>query len=132
MTRAWKLERTAQCKACPWRVGVDPWTAIPTYDHAKHVALANTVAAPDLDVEGTVDHMNAVLSGAKPMHVMTCHETDAAHCIGWLANQLGDGNNLLLRLQVMSCTNVHRLRLRGPQHPDFASTVPADPPPPPR
>lgn len=64
----------------------------------------------------------------RPMgRAMACHEHppgDEAHCIGWLANQLGPGNNIALRLQMMSCKNVAELKLDGPQHQHFEDTLP--------
>lgn len=56
---------------------------------------------------------------------MACHESHNAHCVGWIANQLGDGNNLSLRLQMMSCENTKKIRLRGEQHQNFYDTLPS-------
>lgn len=56
---------------------------------------------------------------------MACHETDYAHCIGWVNHQLGVGNNIALRLQMLSCSNSDKIRLRGEQHPSFEATLPA-------
>ena len=47
-----------------------------------------------------------------------------AHCIGWLNNQLGVGNNIVLRLQMGSCENARAIRLRGEQHETFEETLP--------
>lgn len=55
---------------------------------------------------------------------MACHETDSAHCLGWLVNQLGTGNNIGLRLQMMSCENASKIRLRGEQHETLEDTLP--------
>lgn len=46
---------------------------------------------------------------------MACHETHDAHCIGWLANQLGPGNNIALRLAMRDCENIRKLKLIGEQ-----------------
>lgn len=59
-----------------------------------------------------------------PLHVTACHETDDAHCVGWLHRRLNQGNNIALRLQMCSCTNVDKLRLRGAQHATFEATLP--------
>ncbi|MGF6527995.1 DUF6283 family protein [Variovorax sp. PvP013] len=110
---SWKLKRTAQCAHCPWRVEVDPHDIPHGYCESKHQALAATIAEP-----GTLPVAGAAL------RVMVCHETDEAHCIGWLNHQLGPGNNLALRLRMMSCENRDKLRLRGEQHPSFETTLP--------
>lgn len=50
---------------------------------------------------------------------MVCHEHpsgEEAHCVGWLMNQIGSGNNIPLRLQVRYCENIDSVALDGPQH----------------
>lgn len=111
--KTWKLKRTAQCVKCPWRVGVDPHEIPNGYCDTKHRNLAKTIALPgELPVAG------------QPLRVMACHETDDAHCVGWLHNQLGVGNNIALRLSMRGCENVGKLRLRGEQHHTFEDTLP--------
>lgn len=115
---SWKLKRTSQCEQCPWRVEVDPRDIPDGYCKSKHQALAATIAEPSaLPVPGAA------------LHVMACHETEEAHCIGWLHHQLGPGNNLSLRLRLrlrmMSCDNVGKIRLRGEQHLSFEATLPS-------
>lgn len=106
----WKLKRTHQCEKCPWRVEVDPFDIPNGYDPEKHRALEGTIANPgSLRDTGTA---------------MACHETDAAHCIGWLVNQLGPGNNLALRIRMFSCDNAKAIKLRGEQHQCFEDTLP--------
>lgn len=105
---AWKLKRTRQCEKCPWRVAVDP-RDIPAYSEAKHRALEKTIA------RGPLDGCRAV---------MACHETEGAHCIGWLVNQVGPGNNVFLRLAMTLCENGQAIRLRGEQHATFEDTLP--------
>lgn len=113
MRSTWKLKRTVQCAKCPWIVGVDPREIPNGYCETKHRALANTIAKPaDLASIG------------EPLKAMACHETDDAHCVGWLNHQLGAGNNIALRLRMMTCENVSRLRLRGEQHHSFEDTLP--------
>ncbi|WP_147283028.1 DUF6283 family protein [Pseudorhodoferax soli] len=112
----WKLKRTVQCEKCPWRVGVDPHDIPDGYCETKHQALADTIAEPgQLPVPGA------------PLRAMACHETDDAHCVGWVNHQLGPGNNIPLRLSVLSCSNIGKLRLRGEQHPSFEATLPGKP-----
>lgn len=110
MANAWKLKRTAQCEKCPWRVEVDPHEIPNGYSEEKHRALSCTIAHPG-DFRG---------SG----RAMACHETHDAHCIGWLVHQLGRGNNIALRIQMMSCENASKIRLRGEQHERFEDTLP--------
>lgn len=118
MPETWKLKRTKQCDKCPWRKCVDP-TEIPNgYDVEKHKALACTIAEPG-DLRG-------VVSGS-PISVMACHEEHEVHCLGWLMNQLGPGNNIGLRLHVRNCENVRQVKLRGPQRQLFEETLPEAP-----
>lgn len=112
---SWRLKRTSQCPKCPWIVGVDPRQLPNGYSEARHRALAATIAKP------------AELAGiGQPVQVMACHETGAAHCVGWLNHQLGVGNNISLRLQMLSCENIGELRLRGEQHPSLEATFPPE------
>lgn len=110
----WKLKRTAQCAKCPWLVDVDPHDIPNGYCETKHAALKSTIAKPG--------DLNALAGGS--LVAMACHETDEAHCIGWLSNQLGPGNNIALRIRMMSCENARKIRLRGEQHETFEATLP--------
>lgn len=111
-----KLKRTKQCDKCPWRVDVDPNDIPNGYCPTKHKALSKTIAKPG-DLLG-------VFGGE--MHVMACHETHDAHCIGWLMNQLGPGNNIGLRIAMMDCTNRDKIKLVGEQHERFEDTLPRE------
>lgn len=110
--KPWKLKRTRQCKACPWRTEA-ALEDIPAYSAEKHRELRATIADPN-DVAGQFQG---------PQRVMTCHETEAAHCLGWLVNQAGDGNNIALRMKMRTCANAEKIRLRGEQHQTFADTL---------
>jgi hypothetical protein len=113
----WRLKRTVQCKLYPWRQDVDPHDIPHGYSVDKHEALRSTIATPgDL----------SALHAGRPLPVMTCHETEAAHCVGWLMQQLGPGNNLVLRIVARTCTNLRKVRLRGPQHATFDETLPRE------
>ena len=105
-----------QCKKCPWKKSTDPFDIPDGYDPDKHAALASTIAEP-----GRFDR-----SG--PMHIFTGHETggkgEPLPCVGWLANQLGEGNNLLLRLRVHRGEIDANVRTVGPQHACFQDTLP--------
>jgi hypothetical protein len=109
----WKLKRTAQCKACPWRVETDPHDIPNGYDEKKHRALSTTIAKSG-DISGIFE----------PMRIMACHESGSAHCVGWLVNQLGPGNNIPLRITMSNCSNAKSIRLRGEQHERFEDTLP--------
>lgn len=110
MSVKWKLKRTQQCVKCPWRVETDPFDIPNGYDPEKHRALEKTIAEP-----GSLRDTGSV---------MACHETDRAHCVGWLVHQLGPGNNIGLRIRMMSCENANAIRLRGAQHATFEDTLP--------
>lgn len=114
MADTWKLKRTAQCAKCPWRKDVNPRDIPGGYCETKHANLANTIAPQDVMAQ----------LAATEQRAMACHETHDAHCVGWLHNQLGDGNNIMLRLSMRNCTNVGKLRLVGEQHPTFEDTLP--------
>lgn len=107
----WALKRTVQCAKCPWKKSTDPRTIPRGYSEEKHRALASTIAPPGVLSFGAVN-------------AMACHEEHEAHCIGWLVNQLGPGNNIGMRLRMLSCTNASEIRTIGPQHETFADTLP--------
>lgn len=110
----WKLKRTKQCAKCPWRKDVNPHDIPNGYDVEKHHALESTIAKQG--------DLSCLASGN--MRVMACHETHDAHCIGWLMNQLGAGNNIGLRIKMMSCANGGQIKLAGEQHEAFEDTLP--------
>ena len=112
----WRLKRTSQCAKCPWRKDVDPREIPDGYSEEKHRKLASTIAQ-----EGDITGM---LSGR--LAIMACHESHDAHCLGWLMNQLGPGNNIALRMHVRSCDNLRSVRLAGEQHERFQDTLPGD------
>ena len=60
---------------------------------------------------------------------MACHEHapgEEAHCVGWLMNQIGPGNNIPLRLRIRDCENIDAMVLDGPQHECFEDTLPSE------
>lgn len=116
MSEGWQLKRTRQCEKCPWLRDVDPRTIPNGYCEAKHRALESTIGGGGI----------AGLA-SRTLRVMACHETHDAHCIGWLVNQIGPGNNIALRIQMMNCTNADRVRLAGEQHETFEDTLPSPP-----
>lgn len=102
--------RTRQCKACPWKTSTNPHTDIPGgYNPAQHEAL---IACQSRGIGGQ-------------QHIMACHESPIGNeqaCVGWLANQLGPGNNLGLRLLVRGKLKAP-LALDGEQHPTVEAMV---------
>lgn len=108
-----------QCAKCPWKVDTDPNEIPGGYCATKHAGLEKTIAvnAPILDV--------SVLRG--PLRLMACHETlpgKELPCVGYLANQLGPGNNIGLRLAVGSGRVDANFDLDGEQHECFEDTLP--------
>ena len=111
---SWKLKRTKQCPKCPWKVSTNPHDIPDGYEVEKHKNLACTIARPG-DYRGT--------EGA----AMACHHsTDHSmqHCVGWVNHQLGIGNNIPLRIKMMTCENIRDLKVIGAQHKRFEDTLP--------
>lgn len=105
-----------QCEKCPWKVSTNPGEIPNGYCRQKHAALKDTIA----------DSGAPLFSGT--LRVMACHETPVGGelpCIGWLANQLGPGNNIGLRLAALSGRVATDFELDGPQYERFADTLPA-------
>ena len=103
-----------QCKKCPWRKDVDPHDIPNGYCEKKHAALAETIAVP------------GEFSAEFGFKMMACHETKPGKekaCIGWLANQLGPGNNIRLRIAAMH-GRIEDFRTVGEQHERFEDTLP--------
>lgn len=114
MSAVVRLQRVKQCAKCPWKKGVNPHDIPNGYSVEQHNTLASTIADPN-DVYSTL---------GSELRIMTCHETEQAHCVGWLHNQLGAGNNIGLRLQMRNCENLGKLRVVGEQHERFEDTLP--------
>jgi hypothetical protein len=109
-----KLARTVQCAKCPWKKSTNPHDIPNGYSEDKHCALSGTIAKP-----ASVADLFATR-----IRVMACHEEHEAHCVGWLTNQLGPGNNLALRIQMRNCENIREVKTVGPQHQTFEDTLP--------
>lgn len=111
-----------QCKACPWKKSTDPERDIPGgYCATKHRNLKRTIA--DADMLG--NPMGAIFGGT--FRLMACHETAVGKelpCVGWLAHQLGPGNNLALRMGVINGQIDADFELVGEQHETFEDTLP--------
>lgn len=111
-----RLKRTKQCAKCPWKTCTNPHDIPNGYDVGKHENLRNTIA----------DRDNPIQSYGRTLRAMACHETENAHCIGWLHNQLGVGNNIGLRMQMSRMENVGEIEVYGEQHERFEDTLPDD------
>ena len=110
----WKLKRTKQCAKCPWKVSTNPHEIPDGYSEKAHCDLKRTIATD-----------TSIKMGG--MHVMACHHSipeDEEHCIGWLHNQLGVGNNIGMRLRMMTCENAKDIKIYGDQHTKFEDTLP--------
>lgn len=105
------IKKIRQCAKCPWKKSTKPYSIPDGYSVEKHKVC--TIAEPS----------RFTLSGQ--FLVMSCHEhsnEEGVACVGWLANQLGPGNNIALRLAVIG--KRFSLRLDGPQHERFEDTLP--------
>lgn len=103
-----------QCKKCPWKVGTTPQDIPGGYCETRHRALKSTIAEP-----GTMSGF------AGPM--MACHEATVGSelpCVGWLVQQIGDGNNIALRLRVITGEVDGNVETVGPQHARLEDTFP--------
>lgn len=101
-----RLRRNVQCKKCPWKKSTNAHKIPNGYSVEQHQALKCTIGGGN--------------------HSMACHESeigDEYHCVGWLANQLGPGNNIDLRLR-MSHYDLTKVRTVGEQHERFEDTLP--------
>lgn len=109
------VAKNKQCKACPWKRSTRPSKDIPNgYCAEKHARLNNTIAQPG-DLRG--------IGGT--LRIMACHESGEGEeraCVGWLYNQLGEGNNIALRMHARS-GRFGELVLVGPQHNTFEETL---------
>lgn len=104
-----------QCAKCPWKKGVDPNDIPGGYCSTKHKNLRDTIATPGL-----------LQLGFGPIRVMACHEAPVGRelaCVGWLANQLGPGNNISLRMMARD-GRFGRFETVGEQHERFEDTLP--------
>ena len=107
---------TRQCRKCPWKVSTDPNDIPHGYDVEKHRKLRSTIA----DRDGPPDL-------SETLRIMACHHSPVGAerpCVGWLHNQLNEGNNIGLRYAV----HLGRIRgdyeLDGQQHMRFEDTLP--------
>ena len=105
-----------QCAKCLWKVSTNPHDIPNGYCVKKHQALRNTIAEP-----------GSLRAFGGEMRMMACHESKPGAeipCVGWLAHQLGPGNNIALRLYMIKKPELARFRLVGSQHQRFEDTLP--------
>ena len=109
-----------QCKACPWRKDVIADRDIPGgYSRAKHCALISTIS------DGRFDP-----NPEATLRMFACHESPRGEerpCVGWMAHQLGPGNNIALRLAVAMGRIDGAVEAVGEQHECFEDTIPEVP-----
>ena len=113
------MDKRRQCAKCPWKVTTDPHDIPNDYCPEKHAALESTIADPG-SLRG--------LSGGT-LRMMACHESidqKPLVCVGWLAQQLGPGNNIALRMAVMSGQIDGDVETVGEQHERFEDTFPEE------
>lgn len=107
-----RLKQTKQCKTCPWRK--DSTVAdIPNYDPNQHEKLAGTISSGD------------IYEAFGPIEKMACHNSTDGNefeCVGWLYNQLNQGNNIALRLRMRDYENAKDIQVDGEQKASFAET----------
>lgn len=107
-----QLRNKTQCAKCPWKKSTNPHDIPNGYEVKRHERLKSTIADQ--------------CSIGRPLTMMACHETrvgEESFCIGWLMNQMGSGNNIGLRLKMMSY-DLKGIKLDGPQHETFEATLP--------
>lgn len=110
-----KTTKLRQCMSCPWRKEVDPMKDIPNYSLGMHQDLVGSTIAREGDDVFT-----------RELHVMACHKSKEGReveCVGWVANQLGPGNNIALRIRAMD-GRYNQLELIGDQHETLEETIP--------
>ncbi len=102
-----------QCARCPWKVTTNPRDIPNGYCENMHRALRATISDP------------GSLRGTRV--AMACHESPPGQelpCVGWMNHQLGDGNNLALRLAVLGGKVSGDIEVVGEQHRRFEDTLP--------
>ena len=105
-----------QCAKCPWKTSTDPNEITDGYCSAAHRDLTDTIAE-----EGSLVGL------VTPIRIMACHESPVGAelpCVGWLSHQIGPGNNLPLRLRVMTGNVDGNIQTVGPQHKTLEATFP--------
>jgi len=102
-----------QCKTCPWKKGAK-CANIPNYDLNLHQDLSKSIA----DEDGNLSKLNQPITG------MACHYSgqNQIPCAGWLHNQIGDGNNIPLRIWFSNNYPNGSIEVDGEQKQNFQET----------
>jgi hypothetical protein len=98
-----------QCATCPWRVGIKPSRDVPDFDPGIYDRMRSSLR------EGVAS------MAEKKRIVMECHNGKRGAnrpCAGWLHHQLGVGNNLGVRLAVIT-ERMPTPKVFGEQHEDL-------------
>ncbi len=112
--RAMTKKKLHQCKSCPWHVTCAPEKDIPNYDKKLAEGLTRTIRS---GVETLTE---------RTRYVMACHYSKPGAefaCAGWLNHQIGSGNNIAVRLAVMSGQMPVPV-VDGDQHENYEDTLP--------
>lgn len=120
---SWNLSHLIQCKNCPWRKDSD-LNDIPNYNRDLHIGLKKTIWDKSCQT-----HELVLALSSSGISMMSCHEasSDSQYiCIGWLHNQLNQGNNIPLRIHASSCENISSYKIVGEQHNCFEDTIPIE------
>lgn len=106
-----------QCPTCPWRIGCDPVTDIPNYDAERAAQLVDTIG-------------HGLEEALRPIRkIMACHYSKPGKefaCAGWLHNQLGAGNNIAVRVDMLRGRYPIPI-VEGEQHERYEDTLPCTP-----
>lgn len=115
------LPLTKQCKNCPWKKSTNPYDIPNGYSVEKHKELKKTISNPD-------DPISSFFNSQNELKIMACHNSKETnlHCVGWLHNQLGIGNNIALRMSMMNYSNAGDIEVFGEQHKCIDDTLPKD------
>lgn len=115
MTACPNRKPVVQCKSCPWRVDCVPDRDIPNYNRTLAEKLKEAIGRP-----GDVTEVFT-----RERRIMACHYSKPGEefpCAGWLANQLGPGNNIAVRLDVAT-GRMPPPEIDGPQHEHYEDTL---------
>lgn len=102
-----------QCLGCPWRLANDPADIPDGFKPTTHARLGRM---SDRERDNPI---------SKTLTMMACHALKVQKpCVGWLANQLGEGNNLPLRVAVAFGQIDGNVQTVGPQRERYEDVVP--------
>lgn len=112
-----RKDKVHQCKSCPWRATCVPEKDIPNYRRELAEGLTKTIRSGLETLAETT------------RHIMACHYSKPGAefpCAGWLHNQAGAGNNIAMRLAVMTGAMPVPV-VDGDQHEHYEDTLPCEP-----